>query len=165
MILYTKMKSRVRRMKPVFHTQMDASMAEMPRNTNTIVSDPLAKTFITYLTVMTDFSSMLELMYFWQHMPQKTILRRRTKRKSTNCWCLDATSRDHCMPCVPDGRLRENGGQGEHLRRQVGEVSQDEDEARLDDLDVLRAPGHKGNEDSKHKAKQGATKSHHKEGH
>lgn len=81
MILYTKMKSSVRRMKPVFHTQIDESMAEMPRNTNTMVSDPLAKTFMTYLTVVTDFSSMLELMYFWQHIPQKTILRRRTKKK------------------------------------------------------------------------------------
>lgn len=81
MILYTKMKNSVRRMKPVFHTQIDESMAEMPRNTNTMVSDPLAKTFMTYLTVVTDFSSMLELMYFWQHIPQKTILRRRTKKK------------------------------------------------------------------------------------
>lgn len=74
MILYTKMKSSVRRMKPVFQTQIDLSMAEMPRNTNTMVSEPLARTFMTYLTVATDFSSMLELMYFWQLIPQKTIL-------------------------------------------------------------------------------------------
>lgn len=74
MILYTKMKRSVRRMKPVFHTQMDLSMAEMPRNTNTMVSDPFANTFMTYLTVVTDFSSMFALMYFWQHIPQKRIL-------------------------------------------------------------------------------------------
>lgn len=48
----------------MFQTQIDLSMAEMPRNTNTMVSDPLARTFMTYLTVATDFSSMLELMYF-----------------------------------------------------------------------------------------------------
>lgn len=68
------MKRSVRRMKPVFHTQIDLSMAEMPRNTNTMVSDPLANTFMTYRTVVTDLSSMFALMYFWQHMPQKTIL-------------------------------------------------------------------------------------------
>lgn len=62
------------------------------------------------------------------------------------------------------GHLRENGRQREHLCRKVGEVSQKEDEARLDDLDVLSAPGHKRNQDSKHKAKKGATESHHKEG-
>lgn len=61
-------------MKPVFHTQMALSTAEMPRKTNMMVSDPLARTFMTYLTVMTDLSSMLALMYFWQHIPQKTIL-------------------------------------------------------------------------------------------
>lgn len=61
-------------MKPVFHTQMVLSTAEMPRKTKMMVSDPLARTFITYLTVMTDRSSMLALMYFWQHIPQKTIL-------------------------------------------------------------------------------------------
>lgn len=69
------------------------------------------------------------------------------------------------MSCVSSmGHLRENGRQGEHLCREVGEVSQNEDEARLDDLDVLSAPGHKRNQDSKHKAKKGATKRHHKEG-
>lgn len=61
-------------MKPVFHTQMALSTAEMPRKTNMMVSEPLARTFMTYLTVMTDLSSMLPLMYFWQHIPQKTIL-------------------------------------------------------------------------------------------
>lgn len=74
MNLYTKMKRSVRRMKPVFHTQIALSMAEMPRNTKMMVSDPLAKTFMTYLTVVTDLSSMFALMYFWQHIPQKTIL-------------------------------------------------------------------------------------------
>lgn len=61
-------------MKPVFHTQIALSMAEMPRKTKTMVSEPLAKTFMTYLTVMTDFSSMFALMYFWQHIPQKRTL-------------------------------------------------------------------------------------------
>lgn len=74
MNLYTKMKRSVRRMKPVFHTQIVLSMAEMPRNTKMMVSDPLAKTFMTYLTVVTDLSSMFALMYFWQAIPQKTIL-------------------------------------------------------------------------------------------
>lgn len=74
MNLYTKMKKSVRRIKPVFQTQIVVSMAEMPRNTKMMVSDPLAKTFMTYLTVATDFSSMFALMYFWQHIPQKTIL-------------------------------------------------------------------------------------------
>lgn len=64
MNLYTKMNRRVRRMKPVFHTQMVLSMAEMPRNTKMMVSDPLAKTFMACLTVLTEFWSMLALMYF-----------------------------------------------------------------------------------------------------
>lgn len=68
------MKRSVRRMKPVFHTQIDLSMAEMPRKTKMMVSDPLARTFMTYLTVVTDFSSMFALMYFWQHIPQKRTL-------------------------------------------------------------------------------------------
>lgn len=108
MILYTKMKSSVRRMKPVFHTQIDESMAEMPRNTNTMVSDPLAKTFMTYLTVVTDFSSMLELMYFWQHIPQKTILRRRTKKKIHQVfllWCSLILKASIHVLCVIDGTL------------------------------------------------------------
>lgn len=62
------------------------------------------------------------------------------------------------------GCLRENGRQRQHLRREVGEVSQNEDEARLDDLDVLSAPGHKRYQDPKDKAKKGATECHHKEG-
>lgn len=74
MILYTKMKRSVRRIKPVFQTHIALSMAEMPRNTKMMVSEPLAKTFKAYLTVQTDFSSMFALMYFWQDMPQKTIL-------------------------------------------------------------------------------------------
>jgi len=61
---YTKMKKSVRRMKPVFHTQIALSMAEMPRKTKMMVSDPLAKTFMAYLTVLTEFSSMFALMYF-----------------------------------------------------------------------------------------------------
>lgn len=63
MILYTKMKRSVRRMKPVFHTQIVASTAEMPRKTNIIVSDPFANTFMAYLTVFTEFLSMLAFMY------------------------------------------------------------------------------------------------------
>lgn len=58
----------------MFHTQRVLSTAEMPRKTKMMVSDPLARTFMTYLTVMTDLSSMLALMYFWQQVPQKTIL-------------------------------------------------------------------------------------------
>lgn len=81
--LYTKMKKSVSRMKPVFHTQIVLSMAEMPRNTKMMVSDPLAKTFMTYLTVVTELSSMFELMYFWQHMPQKTILQDKNTDMST----------------------------------------------------------------------------------
>lgn len=87
MNLYTKMKRSVRRMKPVFHTQIALSMAEMPRNTKMMVSDPLAKTFMTYLTVVTDLSSMFALMYFWQHIPQKTIL----PTKNTNFVRLSLT--------------------------------------------------------------------------
>lgn len=77
MNLYTKMKSSVSRMKPVFHTQMVLSMAEIPRKTKIMVSEPLAKTFMTYLTVLTEFSFMFALMYFWQHTPQNTHLHKR----------------------------------------------------------------------------------------
>lgn len=68
------MKKSVRRINPVFQTQIVVSMAEMPRNTKIMVSDPLAKTFMTYLTVLTEFSSIFAFMYFWQQTPQKTIL-------------------------------------------------------------------------------------------
>lgn len=59
---------------------------------------------------------------------------------------------------------RKDGRQGEHLSRQVGEVSQDEDEAWLDDLDVFSASGQKRDQEAKHKAHEGTTKRHHKEG-
>lgn len=169
MILYTKMKSSVRRMKPVFHTQMDLSMAEMPRNTKTMVSDPLAKTFMTYLTVVTDLSSMFALMYFWQHIPQKTIL----QDKNTHFFCLNPflnvvkstqkTSQINEIFFFTE-YSRKDGREWEHLSRQVGEVSQDEDEARLDDLDVFSASGHKRDEQTKHEAHEGATERHHEEG-
>ena len=64
MNLKTKTKKTVRRMNPVFHTQMAGLMAEIPRKTKIIVSEPLANTFIVYRTVVTDLSSMLALMYF-----------------------------------------------------------------------------------------------------
>lgn len=82
-------------MKPVFHTQIALSMAEMPRNTKMMVSDPLARTFMTYLTVMTDFSSMFALMYFWQHMPQKTILEFKIDKR-----CSDRCFRNECCHFV-----------------------------------------------------------------
>lgn len=63
-------------MKPVFQTQIVLSMAEMPRKTKMMVSDPLANTFMMYRTVLTEFSSMFALMYFWQHMPQNKILQK-----------------------------------------------------------------------------------------
>lgn len=78
------MKRRVRRMKPVFHTHNVLSMAEMPRKTKMMVSEPLAKTFMAYLTVVTDFSSMFALMYFWQHMPQKTMLQKNKTKQEIN---------------------------------------------------------------------------------
>lgn len=59
---------------------------------------------------------------------------------------------------------RKDGRQGEHLSSQVGEVSQDEDEAWLNDLDVFCAPGKKRDQQAKHKAHEGATKRHHEEG-
>lgn len=62
------------------------------------------------------------------------------------------------------GHSRKDGRQGEHLSRQVGEVSQDEDKAWLYDLDVFSAPGQKGDQEAKHKANEGTTKGHHKEG-
>ena len=172
MILYTKMKSSVRRMKPVFHTQMDLSMAEMPRNTKMMVSDPLAKTFMTYLTVVTDLSSMFALMYFWQHIPQKTILR----DKNTHFFCLNpflnitkstqknSQTNEFFFFFFSVENSRKDGGEWEHLSRQVGEVSKDEDEARLDDLDVFGASGQKRDEQTKHQAHEGATERHHEEG-
>lgn len=60
--------------------------------------------------------------------------------------------------------LRQDGRQGEHLGRQVGEVSQDEDEAWLDDLDVLSASGQQRDQQAKHEPNEGTTERHHKEG-
>lgn len=59
---------------------------------------------------------------------------------------------------------RKDGRKGEHLSRQVGEVSEDEDKAGLYDLDVFSAPGQKGDQDAKHEANEGTTKRHYKEG-
>lgn len=59
---------------------------------------------------------------------------------------------------------RKDGGQGEHLSRQVGQVPQDKDEAGFDDLDVFSASGQKWGEQAEHKAKQGTSKCHHEEG-
>lgn len=59
---------------------------------------------------------------------------------------------------------RKDGRQGEHLGSQVGEVSHDKDEARLNDLDVFRASGQKREKYAKHQAEEGAAKRHHKEG-
>lgn len=59
---------------------------------------------------------------------------------------------------------RKDGRQGEHLSSQVGEISQDEDEAWLNDLDVFSASGQKRDQQAEHKAHEGATKRHHKEG-
>ncbi len=59
---------------------------------------------------------------------------------------------------------RQDGRQGEHLSRQVGKVSQDEDEARLNDLDVFGASGQQRDEKTEHKAQEGTTKRHHEEG-
>ena len=82
MNLYTRMKRSVSRMKPVFHTQIVLSMAEMPRNTKMMVSDPFAKTFMTYLTVLTELSAMFELRYFWLLTPQKVTLQNKTHRNN-----------------------------------------------------------------------------------
>ena len=60
--------------------------------------------------------------------------------------------------------LRKDGRQREHLSCQVGEVSQDKDEARLDDLDVFSASGHKRDQQAEHEAHEGTAKRHHKEG-
>lgn len=59
---------------------------------------------------------------------------------------------------------RQDGRQGEHLSSQVGEVSQDEDEAWLNNLDVFSASGQKRDQQTEHKAYEGSTKRHHKEG-
>jgi hypothetical protein len=64
MNLNTKMKRSVRRIKAVFHTHIDGSMAVMPRKTKMMVSEPFANTFIAYRTVLTDLSSMFALIYF-----------------------------------------------------------------------------------------------------
>lgn len=55
---------RVSIIKPVFQTQMALSIAVTPRNTNIMVSEPFANNFMVCRTVVTDFSSMLALMYF-----------------------------------------------------------------------------------------------------
>ena len=59
---------------------------------------------------------------------------------------------------------RKDGRQGQHLRGQVGEVSQHEDEARLDDLDVFGASGQKRDQQAEHKANERTSKRHHEEG-
>lgn len=58
---------------------------------------------------------------------------------------------------------RQDGRQGEHLSREVGEVSQDEDKAWLDDLDVFSASGQERDQQAEHKAQEGTTERHHKE--
>lgn len=172
MILYTKMKRSVRRIKPVFHTHIDLSTAEIPRKTNIMVSDPLAKTFMTYLTVVTDFSSMFALMYFWQHIPQKTILDLKKKKKVCQIHASFHTFNEMDTNNITNKLLfsffhkywREDGRQGEHLSGQVGKVSQHKDKAWFNDLDVSRAPRQKGNQETEHKAQEGTTKCYHKEG-
>lgn len=106
------MKRRVRRMKPVFQTQISLSMAEMPRKTKIMVSDPLARTFMAYLTVLTEFSSMFALMYFWQQTPQKTILQNKSPVHYTT-------------PCTLYGYLSTIRGRNEVLTRgwQTGTAS------------------------------------------
>lgn len=59
---------------------------------------------------------------------------------------------------------REDGRQREHLGCEVGQVSQDEDEARLNDLYLLGASGQQSDQQAKHKAHQGTTEGHHEEG-
>lgn len=59
---------------------------------------------------------------------------------------------------------RKDGRQGEHLSSQVGEVSQDENKAGLDDLDVFSASGQKRDQQAEHEAHEGTAKRHHKEG-
>lgn len=59
---------------------------------------------------------------------------------------------------------RQDGGQGEHLSGQVGEVSQDEDERWLNYLDLLSDFGQERDQQAEHKAQKGTTKRHHKEG-
>lgn len=59
--------------------------------------------------------------------------------------------------------LREDSRQGEHLSGQVGEVSQNKDEAWLNDLDVFGASGQKRDQQTEHKAQEGTAKRHHEE--
>lgn len=59
--------------------------------------------------------------------------------------------------------LRQDSGQRKHLSCQVGEVAQDEDEAWLDDLDVLCASGQERDQQSKDNTNQGASECHHEE--
>lgn len=105
MILYIKTKRRVRRMKPVFQTQISVSMAVTPKNTKIMVSEPFASTFMTWRTVVTDFSSMLAFTYFWQHIPQKVILWHRKAFFSmswTNCFeklCIEPKFQQ-CWCCI-----------------------------------------------------------------
>lgn len=58
---------------------------------------------------------------------------------------------------------RQDGRQGEHFSCQVSEVSQDENKAWLDDLDVFSASGQERDQQAEHKAHEGTTERHHKE--
>lgn len=58
---------------------------------------------------------------------------------------------------------RKDGGKGEHLSRQVGQVSHHKDEAGLDYLDVFSASGQKAHQQAEHKTQEGTAKGNHKE--
>lgn len=73
---------------------------------------------------------------------------------------------DTCLRFEAETRSsREDGRQGQHLRSQVGQVSQDKYEARLNDLDVFGASGQKRNQQAENHPQEGATERHHEEGH